>query len=80
MGKQIICIILLWFVSTANAQKPSLSIKNVDSTTYASYLKQDWKSIIALGKQSRDEGIDFYYLKVRMGIAYFESITFFLSS
>ena len=25
-----------------------------------------------MGKQSRIEGIDFYYLKVRMGIAYFK--------
>jgi hypothetical protein len=72
MGKQIVCIILLWFVSTANAQKSALNIKQVDSTTYALYLKQDWKPIIALGKQSRTEGVDFYYLKVRMGIAYFK--------
>ncbi len=72
MGKQIVCIVLLWFVSTANAQKSSLSIKYVDSTTYALYLRQDWKQIIALGKQSRTEDVDFYYLKVRMGIAYFK--------
>ena len=71
MGKQIVCIVLLWFVSTANAQKPSLSFKQVDSTTYALYLKKDWKPIIAMGKKSKAEGIDFYYLKVRMGIAYF---------
>ena len=72
MGKQVVCIILFWFVSIANAQKPPLSIKHVDSASYAFYLKQDWKSIITLGKLSRDEGIDFYYLKVRMGIAYFK--------
>ncbi len=72
MGKQVLCLVLLWFVSTAYAQEPSLTIKHVDSTTYALYLKQDWKPIIVLGKQSRAEGIDFYYLKVRMGIAYFK--------
>ena len=72
MGKQIVCLVLLWFVSTANAQKSTLSMKHVDSTTYSLYLKQDWKSIIALGKQARFGGIDFYYLKVRMGIAYFK--------
>ncbi len=72
MGKHVVCIVILWFVSTSFAQKPSLSITYVDSITYTLYLKQDWKPIIALGKQSRAEGIDFYYLKVRMGIAYFK--------
>ncbi|MFK5959663.1 MAG: hypothetical protein QM495_12450 [Lutibacter sp.] len=72
MGKQVVFIILWWFITTANAQQSPLSFKQVDSTTYALYLKQDWKPIIAMGKQSRAEGIDFYYLKVRMGIAYFK--------
>jgi len=72
MGKQIICIAVLLLMVTANAQEKPLSYKQVDSTTYALYLKQDWKPIIAMGKQSRTEGIDFYYLKVRMGIAYFK--------
>ncbi len=72
MGKHVVCIVLLWFVSTAHAQKPPFSITYVDSATYTLYIKQDWKSIIALGKQSRAEGIDFYFLKVRMGIAYFK--------
>lgn len=72
MGKHLVCIVFLWFVATANAQQSSLSVKQVDSTTYALFLKQDWKPIIELGKKSRAEGIDFYYLKVRMGIAYFK--------
>lgn len=72
MGKQIVCIILLWFVATVNAQKPAESFKKIDSTTYALYLKKDWKSIIAEGKKANKEGIDFYFLKVRMGIAYFK--------
>ncbi len=72
MGKQIVFIIVLLFITAANAQKKQLSYKQVDSTTYAQYLKQDWKPLLELGKQSRIEGIDFYYLKVRMGIAYFK--------
>ena len=72
MGKQILCIVLLWFVSTTNAQKTSLEIKEIDSITYALFLKEDWKPILKIGKQANAEGIDFYYLKVRMGIAYFK--------
>ena len=65
MGKHLVCIVFLWFVATANAQQSSLSVKQVDSTTYALFLKQDWKPIIELGKKSRAGGIDFYYLKVK---------------
>jgi len=72
MGKQLTVILVLWLVTTANAQKASLSFKQIDSTTYALYLKQDWKPLLALGKESRAAGIDFYYLKVRMGIAFFK--------
>ena len=60
------------FITAANAQKKQLSYKQVDSTTYAQYLKENWKPLIEIGKQSRKENIDFYYLKVRMGIAYFK--------
>ncbi len=31
----------------------------------------DWKNLIKLGKIAERDGIDFYYLKVRMGIAYY---------
>ena len=72
MGKQVILILVLWYVATASAQKIPLSYKQVDSTTYALFLKQDWKSVLEMGKKSQKEGIDFYYLKVRMGVSYFK--------
>lgn len=71
MGKQISIIIVLFFVATINAQQVPLSFKQVDSTTYDLYTKQNWKALIDIGKQSQQAGIDFYYLKVRMGIAYY---------
>ncbi len=72
MGKQIGLILVLLMVTTLQAQQKSLSYKEVDSTSYALYLNADWKSLLEIGKKSRDEGIDFYYLKVRMGIAYYK--------
>lgn len=71
MGKQIGLILVLLMVTTLQAQEKSLSYKEVDSTTYALYLSEDWKSLLEIGKKSRTAGIDFYYLKVRMGIAYY---------
>ncbi|MFA5298506.1 MAG: hypothetical protein WC389_09920 [Lutibacter sp.] len=72
MGKQISIILVLLMVTTIQAQKKPLSYKQVDSTSYALYLNEDWKSLLEIGKKSRAEGIDFYYLKVRMGIAYYK--------
>lgn len=73
MGKHFVLIfsVLIAF-STLHGQGSPLSYKHVDSTTYAFYLQQDWKSLLELGKESKKKGIDFYYLKVRMGIAYFK--------
>lgn len=42
-----------------------------DKQTYAAYLKKDWNRVISLGKESLLNGYDFYYLRLRMGIAYF---------
>lgn len=72
MGKQISLILVVLMVITLQAQEKQLSFKQVDSTSYALYLNEDWKSLLEIGKKSRTEGIDFYYLKVRMGIAYYK--------
>ncbi|KAB2879456.1 hypothetical protein F9K33_09340 [bacterium] len=44
----------------------------VDKITYSLWLEKEWDKLIIEGKKSLDHGIDFYYLRVRMGIAYFE--------
>lgn len=53
-----------------------LNYPYVDKTTYDLYLKADWDSLIDLGDKSIDAGIDFYYLQVRMGVAYFEKLNY----
>lgn len=72
MGKNIGIICCLFFGLNLYAQDSEMSYKQVDSTSYALFLKQDWKALIEFGKASKKEGIDFYYLNVRMGIAYFK--------
>lgn len=62
---------LLCLVAVANSQAP-ISYPMVDAQTYAFWQKGDWRSIISLGKQALKNDIDFYYLRVRMGIAYYE--------
>lgn len=42
-----------------------------DIQTYRLFTEQKWDSLIASGKRALKEGIDFYYLRVRMGVAFF---------
>jgi len=38
--------------------------------TYAQYLEENWTDLVATGNEALDKGVDFYYLRIRMGIAY----------
>ena len=53
------------------SQQP-LSLVSVDAQTYSQWQKKDWDGLIATGKQALKADIDFYYLRVRLGIAYYE--------
>ncbi len=47
--------------------------------TYQYYLEQKWDSIIIIGKQAIKSDIDFYYLRYRMGRAYFQTENYALA-
>lgn len=44
----------------------------VDKKTYELYQKNQWRELIRYGKQVEEKGVDFYYLNIRMAIAYYE--------
>jgi len=66
-----ICVTALTVSQQAGAQQ-TLSVPAVDSATYSAWQQQDWSGLIRLGKEALENGIDFYYLRVRLGIAYYE--------
>ena len=43
-----------------------------DSITFALYEKQQWSELIEVGEAAIKNGIDFYYLRMRLGIARYE--------
>ncbi len=43
-----------------------------DKQTYALYQQQAWDNLVKLGQEALKEGIDYYYLRMRLGIAYYE--------
>ena len=63
-------IILLagFFAINATAQ----SFMKIDSATYAQYLERDWPALIRNGRKALGQGVDYYYLRMRMGIAFYE--------
>lgn len=44
----------------------------VNNKSYEHYLKREWKYLIWIGNDGIKRGIDYYYLRMRMGIAYYE--------
>jgi len=50
----------------------SLSYAYVDSLTYSLYLSKEYKSLQKHGTKALKNNIDFYYLRMRLGISYYE--------
>jgi len=48
------------------------SIKNTDAITYDLYSKNEWKQLIEFSKRAINRKEDFFYLRMRIGIAYYE--------
>ncbi len=77
-GRLIILFLLFQINLTAFSQK--MNFREVDSTTFAMYNENDWKGLIHYGKQSLWQGIDYYYLRMRLGLAFMETQNYFLAS
>ena len=69
MGRAgLLIILLLFFASTAKSQS-ELTYKQVDSIMYANFTTENWDEVISTGKDALQNNIDYFYLRMRMGIA-----------
>lgn len=73
MKKLIILLPFLVFLAFHAIGQNQVNLPKADTETYALWQKGDWKNLIKVGKQTLNSSIDFYYLRVRMGIAYYET-------
>ncbi len=71
-------LILTEFAATA--QESSLKFRQVDTETYRFYNEQKWDSLIYFGNRALTSDIDYFYLRVRLGIAYFEKKNYALAT
>jgi len=71
--KILITFIFLMAISLTHAQIFwGDDFKAIDSTSYKAYLDQDWEKVIEIGNKALKFNIDYYYLRMRMGAAYYE--------
>ncbi len=59
--------LLILVVSYATVAQPEWL--RTDSLTYSLYMGQDWKNLLLVTRKSLHDGVDFYYLRVRAGMA-----------
>ena len=64
-------IILLLILSYPATGQKNLNFQSVDTLSYNYYTKGDWENLIYLGNLAVKEGIDYKYLRQRIGYAYF---------
>jgi tetratricopeptide (TPR) repeat protein len=54
------------------SQSQELTYRSADSFSYAQYVNKQYSDLIKTGKEAFKAQIDFYYLRMRVGIAYYE--------
>jgi tetratricopeptide (TPR) repeat protein len=72
-------IFMLTWPNTVYAQDQK-SLPEVDRLTYVLYQQKNWDGLIAEGNKALGQGMDYYYLRVRLGIAYYEKQNYHLAS
>jgi hypothetical protein len=57
----------------------TLDFKSLDKKTYELYEQGQWDELIHWGKQGIRSGFDYYYLRARLGVAYFMTGRYFFA-
>jgi hypothetical protein len=71
MSKQSGLIFFLFFSTYMAFSQQSISIAEADKTSYELYQQGQWKELLRYAEEVRSQGVDFFYLQARTGIAYY---------
>ncbi|MBU0486978.1 MAG: hypothetical protein KKA07_00990 [Bacteroidetes bacterium] len=66
-----ILLIAVFFGFLAAKGQDTLNFAAIDQKTYDLYLKADWKGVLRYAKPAFKKDIDYFYLRMRAGIAYY---------
>lgn len=68
---RLVIMVFLFTSYKADAARDTLNFKTADAATYNYYMEQKWDSVIKVGSSAIKQGIDYYYLRMRMGLSYY---------
>ena len=69
--RSIIVVFLMFFILSMLKAQDRLNYKDVDVKSYELFIGEKWPELIEFSSEARKQGIDFYYLQVRTGIAWY---------
>ena len=72
--RKLLTTLFFFTLFVCNAQE--LTSEQVDSKTYNSFTNKDFNTTIQLGNQAIKQGIDYYFLRYRIGVSYFEKTNY----
>lgn len=72
MRYKIIIITILITCSMVGYSQKKSTYPVVENLTYKYYQQENWDSLLVVGIEALDQGMDYYYLRMRVGIAYYE--------
>lgn len=72
MHQRGLIILIFTLYSFLCVGQESSDFSFLDRSTYEFYVNKNWKNLIDCGKQGLNNGFDYYYLRMRMGIAFYE--------
>ncbi len=76
MYRLIITIGLIYLAVPGTIAQEPMDFSTINNETYRLYLAGEWDSVIVVGKTALKQEIDYYYLRMRMGIAFHEKKNF----
>lgn len=53
-----------------------LDFKEINRESYRLYMAEEWDSVVSLGKKAFKQDVDFYYLRMRVGIAQYQQLRY----
>ncbi|MEI7500609.1 MAG: hypothetical protein WCK84_09185 [Bacteroidota bacterium] len=68
----IICLFFTLFIPSVSSASDKLDFTKADRLTFRLYQEKKWDSLVIIGKQALRQNIDYYYLRMRLGIAFYE--------
>ena len=67
----VLLLIITTFAGSPLSAAVKLDFATVDLLIYRCFIEKKWDSVIVVGKQALIQDIDYYYLRVRLGISYY---------